>query len=215
LKLLTLSLTVLCLALSAPAFAGVIYNDGPTTGTNLSLYIDGPNTGGPYAESISDGFVATASGTASSLNFGVWVTTGSTPTAVSWWLGTTAFGSDISSGSTAQVAYTYLLTTNLGFDVYEATVTGLSGNLTAGNAYWLTLGNGNDSFGDQGVAWDISNGPATCMYTNDQGGGACPYGAEAFTLNSSSSPTPEPGSMMMLGTGVLGLAGVLRRKINL
>src|ERR1039458_10580651 len=98
----------------------------------------------PYAESISDGFVATASGTASSLNFGVWVTTGSTPTAVSWWLGTTAFGSDISSGSTAQVAYTYLLTTNLGFDVYNATVTGLSGNLTAGNAYSLTLGNGHN-----------------------------------------------------------------------
>ena len=28
------------------------------------------------------------------------------------------------------------------------------------------------------------------------------------------APTPEPGTMLMLGTGVLGLAGVLRRKIN-
>ena len=26
---------------------------------------------------------------------------------------------------------------------------------------------------------------------------------------------PEPGSMMLLGTGVLGLAGVLRRKLML
>jgi hypothetical protein len=28
-------------------------------------------------------------------------------------------------------------------------------------------------------------------------------------------PVPEPGSMRLLGTGVLGLAGMLRRKINL
>ena len=29
------------------------------------------------------------------------------------------------------------------------------------------------------------------------------------------SPTPEPGTLLMLGSGVLGLAGTLRRKINL
>ena len=100
--------------------------------------------------------------------------------------------------------------------MYDATVTGLSGNLTAGSSYRLTSGNGNDSFGDQSVAWDISNGPATCMYINSGGSGTCPYLGEAFTLNSgSNSPTPEPGSMMMFGTGILALAGELRRKINL
>jgi hypothetical protein len=29
------------------------------------------------------------------------------------------------------------------------------------------------------------------------------------------SPTPEPGSLVMLGSGILGLAGFLRRRINL
>lgn len=29
------------------------------------------------------------------------------------------------------------------------------------------------------------------------------------------SPAPEPGTLLMLGSGVLGLAGILRRKINL
>jgi hypothetical protein len=210
-KLLTLSLILLCLALAAPAFAGVIYTDGPTDGTN-GLWIDGPNPG-PFNQSISDGFVATASGTAYSLDFGLWVIAGTTPTTVSWWLGTTAFGSDISSGSTAQVGYTFLLNTR-GYDVYDAHVAGLSGSLSAGGSYWLTLGNANNSGGDQLDAWDINNGPANCQFA--VGGvpqGGCGYGGEAFTINS--SPTPEPGSMMMLGTGVLGLAGVIRRKINL
>ncbi len=215
-KSLTLLLVLVCLAVAAPAFAGVIYTDGPTTGTNLALFIDGPNPGGPFIESISDGFVASASGTASSLDFGMWVPTNSTPTAVSWWLGTTAFGGDISSGSTAQVSYTYLLASGYGYDVYEATVTGLSGSLTAGSSYWLTLGNGNNSFGNQNAAWDISNGPAT-LHVHKQWLAAAHAHISGKPSPSigTSSPTPEPGSMMMFGTGILALAGVLRRKISL
>ncbi len=38
------------------------------------------------------------------------------------------------------------------------------------------------------------------------------YGGE-FDL--AANPTPEPGTLIMFGSGILGLAGVLRRKINL
>jgi hypothetical protein len=37
----------------------------------------------------------------------------------------------------------------------------------------------------------------------------------AIWLAGSSTPTPEPGTMMLFGSGIIGLAGVIRRKINL
>jgi hypothetical protein len=44
--------------------------------------------------------------------------------------------------------------------------------------------------------------------------------SEAFTLSyiettttTSSGTTPEPGSIMLFGSGILGLAGILRRKL--
>jgi hypothetical protein len=215
-RIVILSLTILCLALSAPAFAGIIYTDGPTNGTVNAVAIDGPF--GPDGQTISDGFVATNSGTAASLDFGVWVPGGTTPTSVTWSLGTSVFGSDISSGSTAQVGFTFLFTNGFGFNVYDAHVSGLSGNLVAGNSYWLTLGGANDSGGTQADYWDLNGGPASCdwaIFGAPQGDcGFTPPEGEAFTINGGST-VPEPGSMMMFGTGVLGLAGVLRRRMTL
>jgi PEP-CTERM motif-containing protein len=39
--------------------------------------------------------------------------------------------------------------------------------------------------------------------------------ADDFVVTGPRSATPEPGSLMLFGTGIMGLAGVLRRKINL
>jgi len=202
-------LSILCLAFGTPAFAGILYTDGATNGTSLGLFIDGPGAS-PYQQTISDGFIDTNSGTAGSLDVGLWVAAGETPTTLSWWLGTSAFGDEISSGSMAQVGYTFLMTTS-GYDVYDVHVTGLSGDLVAGTTYWLTLGGANDSAGDQIVAWDFNSGPAGCQWAvsgTPQGdcGLAAPEG-EAFTINS-----PEPGTVMLFGSGLLGLSLLLRRK---
>ena len=212
------TISLICLALSAPAFAGIIYTDGATNGSINAFFIDGPGPGGPFNQTLSDGFVATNSDTAASLDFGEWVTTGDTPTTVSWALGTSAFGSDISSGSTLQVGYTFFSSNAFGYDVYTSHVDGLSGFLTAGTTYYLTLGGANDSTGSQNDAWDINSGLATCSFAqNGIPVGDCGLGqgveGETFTINSGGT-VPEPSSIMLFGSGLLALAGVLRRKVS-
>ena len=51
--------------------------------------------------------------------------------------------------------------------------------------------------------------------------GPSPYGVDVATSSASLdrvvgvSITPEPGTFVTLGSGIIGLAGILRRKINL
>jgi PEP-CTERM motif len=204
-------LTILCLALNAPAFAGTLYNDGSTDGFTNALIIDGPS--GSPGQTISDGFVATNSGLAVSFDFAEWVTGGSTPTALTWTLGSSAFGNDLGSGSGID-SFTFFASNSFGFDVYIDHVTGLSAALTAGDTYWLTLGGSRDSSGSTFDGWDLNNGPATCEFA--VGGvpqGGCGFGGESFTINGGTT-TPEPSSILLFGSGILGLAGILRRKLT-
>ncbi len=199
-------------ALGVPADASliVLYDDGPLVGDSNAFYIDGPGAG-PFSQSISNGFVATNSGEATSFDFGEWVPTGETPTSVSWALGTSAFGSEISSGSTSQVGFTFFVGNQFSYDVYISHVDGLSGFLSAGSTYYLTLSGGNDSGGNQFVAWDVNKGPATCTFAvggTPQGG--CGDGGETFTIYSDTS-VPEPGTLLLLGSGLAGLVGFRRR----
>jgi PEP-CTERM motif-containing protein len=75
--------------------------------------------------------------------------------------------------------------------------------------------NGNSTYY---FAWnnDSGNGSLLGENWNNKGcandGGSCGNAALIVTYNSGT--TPEPGSFILLGTGVLGLAGVIRRKLN-
>jgi len=70
------------------------------------------------------------------------------------------------------------------------------------------------SIGAQGGGYTLE---LTLQNTIPPGGGSIAFddGGEATLTNSSGSSVPEPSSMLLFGTGALGVAGLLRRKINL
>jgi hypothetical protein len=236
LRIATLSLlTILCLALGTTALAQQVYNDGPINGTVQAFFIDGP--GGPFGQSISDGFFPTLTWNGPvTVTFGEWVATGAIPTGVFYGIGNQNFGGALLPGGSFSIIP---LCTNgnpyggsgglcgggFGYDVYESSFT-TSGSYTfiVGTESWLTLTVATATLNGapNGFnAWDENNGPATCTFevgTIVPGGGiGCDPGGESFTISAGGPPpsTPEPSSILLLGSGVLGLAGVLRRKLNI
>ena len=217
-RMAVLSLTILCLALSTFAFAGTVYDDGAINGNVNAFIIDGP--GGSFGQTISDGFFATGGTSAGpiTIDFGEWVAFGSTPSTINWALGSLgAFSSDIGSGS-GVASFNLLIPDNpFGFAVYDTKINGTAlAAMSVGTQYWLTLGGASDSSGGTFDGWDLNGGPASCEFAVggvDQGSCGAPPIGEAFTITGG-TVTPEPSSILLLGSGILGLAGVLRRKLT-
>jgi len=218
-------LTIMCLTLSIPAFAG--YISGPPNGTLGAYFIDNGN-------SVSNSFFPTTSFLMTGFVFAEWVPAGATPLTVDWAVGTSPFSSDIASGtSTIAPGPPFCLSgapvgsgfcgNNKGYDVDTSTVTLGSGLFViAGNNYYLTLTNATDNSGSSSLfdGWDINNGLSLAFdQCGNPHGGLCQAAlqgeipSEAFTILGGGT-TPEPGSIMLFGSGILGLAGLSRSKLN-
>jgi len=215
-------LPLLLFAINASADT-TIFNDGAVDGNDNAFFITGPNNANflGSVQDISNGFTAGASATPTTLQFGMWITKGDTPSTISYEIGTSAFGTDLGSGTVGLNSSnsTFLFTNGNGFDVYSVTIPVVSLAMISGDSYWLTLSNGNDLSNSGSFAWDIPNGgsggPATCNFRQSGTNfGDCGLGGESWVLSSSVTNTPEPGSFVLLGSGLIGVAGVLRRRLS-
>ena len=205
------SLTILCLALAAvPAWAqNWSYDNGKINGTTDAWTIN-------FGYIVSDSYVA-AGTSVTGYSFGVWEFSGDLMTSVDWSItlnenGGSLFGSGTAKkggGAGGTLTDTFISSNQFGYDIDLITVTGLNVPEANGVTYWLNLQNAVVPSGDP-VFWDENSGKSQA---SESAVGTIP--SEAFTINSGSTTgtTPEPSSIMLFGSGILGLAGVLRRKL--
>jgi PEP-CTERM motif len=220
-KLHLVLLSIFCLALAGmPAWAQWSYDNGPINGTVFGWTID-------FGYVVSDTFYA--GGPTTGFAFGAWEIPGDSLTSVDWSVttadnGGTTIGSGTAStsgGKGGTLTDQFQFANSQGYFVDLITVTGLNVSTTSGTTYWLNLFNATVPSGDP-VYWDQNSG----VGCGGSGGGAnCPSSAsqlsvgtiasEAFTISGSNGTgtTPEPGSILLFGSGILGLAGLLRRKL--
>ena len=203
----------LCLTLAVvPASAQVLYDNGPINGGVDAWPFN-------FGFIVSDSFTLSSNSTVGGFELGLWEFPGDKLSSVDWTItsmenGGTLYGSGTVSGK--NVTDQFLSSNYYGYDIDEATATGLNVGLNGGT-YWLNLQNAENQTGDP-TYWDENSG-AGCQSKG------CPSLAsvtfigtvpsESFSIigTGSSGSTPEPSSFLLLGSGILGLAGVARRKL--
>lgn len=200
-------LSVLTLALvgalaTVPAFAGdiVLYDD---TVNGVSFVTDSS-----LAYYNSDSFVLSQNSTVTGATLGLWLRSGDTASTVSWEIDSSPYpGTLLYSGSSGVLTATPEppLSWDHYYDIYDVAIALPDLSLSAGT-YYLQLDNFTTGLGGT-VWWDVSNGPSIAY------GGEGDTPSETFQiLGEEGSVIPEPSSFLLLGSGLAGLAGMLRRR---
>ncbi len=168
---------------------------------------------------VSNSFSLAFPGTVLDIEIASWAYLGDSMTSIGWGIGTSPGNANKASGFSATTDY-FEFTNYIGFDIYVNDFSTGPVDLDAGT-YWLTLYDATTSVPGDPALWDMNNGPSAAWssaigyVTPDvcpsffPGGGTC---SDAFVVLGNQGATPEPGSLLLLGSGLLGLGGVLYRQ---
>ncbi len=207
LRLALFTVLGLCLV-SLPAVAQVdLYDDGPTDGTTDAWTIN-------FGFAVSNTFTISNPAQVSALEFAAWLFPGDVLESVEIQMTSSEFGGTTYFDQVVNLTQSGCTLNQFGFDL--CTEAGMfSGPTLNAGRYWLTLQNGVVNNGDP-VYWDENSGPSQSS-ENTVG----TITAESFTIlgstgstSTTTGTTPEPGTLMLFGSGALGLLGVLRRKFG-
>jgi len=195
---------------AAPAFAistGILYND---TGPGSSM-TSGWEISNGYE--VTDSFPVCCSGIAGA-NFLVWVNPGDTLSSVNWAITTEPFGgTTVASGVATDLSkYVAGSTPNGEYNLIEESIYFIPNLANCCGTYWFEL-SGAVSTSGAPVYWDESDGPSTAY--NKVPEIADPQIApETFEITGNQyNCTPEPSSFLLLGSGLVVLAGLIKRKL--
>ena len=193
----SLSVLALCLALSAMTQGQQIYTNGPINGT-----VDA--WGVFLGAVVSDSFTLGEASTVNGLSFGAWMFPDLNLISAEISITSTEFGGTTYFDGVVNFTQSDCIVNQYGFNVCTESAAFNGPQLDAGT-YWLDIQNANTL-----VYWDENSGPSLAS-TNSVG----TIPSEAFTLygGTSTGTTPEPRSIMLLGSGILGLIGVRLRAV--
>jgi hypothetical protein len=198
-------IAVLALAV-IPAAAQTLYSNGPVNGTTDGWTIN-------FGFVVSDTFTLGAPSTVTGVNFYAWTFPGDVLDSAEVAITSSEFGGTTYSDQVVNFTQSACSANQLGFNVCLESSSGLAPVNLAAGTYWLNLENATVNDGDP-IYWDENSGPSSA---SENFVGTIP--SEAFTVlgatstSTTSGTTPEPSSILLFGSGALGLAGVLRRKL--
>ena len=207
-KLRFLCLTTIALCLTAISATAQIdlYDDGPTNGTTDAWTIN-------FGFEVSDSFTLSNPGHVSGLEFAAWLAPGDVLQSVEVSMTSNEAGGTVYFDQSVNITQSGCVLNQYSYNVCTETAMFNGPSLNAG-MYWLNLQNGVVNTGDP-VYWDENSGPSEA---SEGSLGTLP--AESFTIlgstgsTSTTGTTPEPGTLMLFGSGALGLLGTLRRKFD-
>ncbi len=182
------------------------------------LYDNGPSNGNIEAWTINFGFFVSdlltlsQPATVTGLQFTAWLFPGDVLESADFSITDGEGGGRTFFAATVNFTQSGCVGNQFAFNVCTETGSITGFNLNAGS-YWLNLQNAVVASGNP-VYWDENDGPSEASETS---AGTIP--SESFTIlgstgtstTSTTGTTPEPVSLVLFGSGILGVAGILRR----
>jgi len=208
--LTSVAVAVLCLA-SLPATADTVFNNfGANFNYNCCVggTLGGPNSPVGWIIQANE-FTALATGSVSEIDVAIGFVVGTNGATVSLWTDNNGIpGAQLGTWDISNLPA-------FGTCCAVSTITGINGiNVTTGTSYFLMASTPNDtwdawnwnSIGDVGLVDFSFDGGQNWQ----QAQGATRYAFQI--LSGGNTGVPEPGTLVMLGSGALAVAGVIRRR---